>query len=104
MSDYEILSLINRRERQLLVHSYIYYELDDSIISDSQWSEWGVELVDLRETYPDIYDKSVYSEAFRTFDASTGFDLIGWYTRPEIVSKAHYILRIERKSKNGTSY
>lgn len=104
MTDKNILSLINRRERQLLVHSYIYYELNDSIISDSKWSEWGIELVHLRETYPDIYNQSVYPEAFRNFDASTGFDLIGWYTRPEIIDKANYILMTDRRNKHGTNY
>ena len=47
-----IVSLIERRRRQLLVHSYIYYELNDSIISDDTWSKWAVELEELQRKYP----------------------------------------------------
>lgn len=96
MTDKELLSLINRRERQLLVHSYIYYELNDNIISDSTWSKWAFELVDLREKYPDIFTLSVYAPYFLQFDGSTGYDLYSGYTRPEIISKALYLLRIEK--------
>lgn len=97
MSD--TLSLIDRRERQLLIHSYIYYELDDSIISDDQWSKWGFELGELRDKHPDIYEQSEYADAFRNFDGSTGFDLYGFYTRPEIVEKALYLLRMKRRKQ-----
>ena len=100
MSDEEkkkLLSLINRRERQLLVHSYIYYELDDNIISDETWSKWAFELVELREKHSDIFMLSEYASYFLTFDGSTGYDLMSGYTRPEIVNKALYLLRIENK-------
>ena len=28
----------------MLVHSYIYYQLNDNIIDDSTWSKWAMEL------------------------------------------------------------
>ena len=99
VDDRQILSLINRRERQLLVHSYIYYELDDSIIPDDQWSKWGFELAQLRDEYPDIYERSEYADAFRNFDGSTGFDLYGFYMHSDIISKALYLLQINKKGK-----
>lgn len=95
--DKSILSLINRRERQLLVHSYIYYELDDSIIPDDQWSKWGFELCSLRDKYPEEYELSEYAMAFRHFDGSTGFDLYGFYMHSHIINKALYLLRINKK-------
>jgi hypothetical protein len=73
MSD--IKELINRRRRQILVHSIIYYSFDENIISDAQWSKWAEELVQLQKQYPDIACECVYADAFKTFDGSSGFDL-----------------------------
>lgn len=70
-----ITELINRLRRTILVHSVIYYELNDSIISDHRWSEWAMKLVELQNEYPDIAARCVYAEAFKDFDGSTGFNL-----------------------------
>ena len=40
----QIAELIHRRREQMLVHSYIYYQLNDNIIDDSTWSKWAMEL------------------------------------------------------------
>lgn len=45
----KIAQLILQRRLQMLVHSYIYYKLNDNIISDSTWSKWAVELADLQK-------------------------------------------------------
>ena len=50
----KIAELILQRRLQMLVHSYIYYELNDNIISDNTWSKWAVELADLQNKYPEI--------------------------------------------------
>ena len=71
----EIAELINRRRRQVLVHSVIYYRLNDNLISDSQWSEWANELYELQKQYPEIAVTCVYAKDFRGFDPSTGFNL-----------------------------
>lgn len=71
----EICEKINQRRRQILVHSVIYYQMDESIVTDAQWSKWAMELVDLQRRYPDIAETCVYSEAFKNFDGSSGFDL-----------------------------
>ena len=70
----EVYHKILQRRRQILVHSYIYYELDDSLVGDSKWSKWARELVDLQKSYPDISKEVPYYEDFKDFDASTGFD------------------------------
>ena len=43
----DIVSLIRRRMLQIAVTSYIYYELNENIISDETWSKWAMELVEL---------------------------------------------------------
>lgn len=68
----KIAELILRRRRQMLVHSYIYYERDENIISDKQWSEWGVELAKLQEQYPHIASQLDWADDFEDWDGSTG--------------------------------
>ena len=86
----EIRSLILRRRLQLLVHSYIYYDLNNNLISDDTWSGWAKELVQLQKDYPKIASRVDYHEAFLGFDGSTGFDLP--YRQPEIMNKANWLV------------
>lgn len=65
-------SLIQQRRCQMLIHSRIYYVLDENLIADYQFDKWGKELVELQEKYPDIASRINYAEAFRGWDASTG--------------------------------
>ena len=67
-----IAEKILRRRLQMLVHSYIYYELDNNLISDSKWSEWAVELKELQEKYPYIEKQVPYRDGFEDWDGSTG--------------------------------
>ena len=65
--------LIGRRRRQLAVHSYIYYELNDNLISDHTWQQWANELMDLQAFNPDYTDD--YDQWFENWDGTTGFHL-----------------------------
>lgn len=71
----DIASLINRRRRQILVHSIIYYKLDDNLIPDSKWAEWALELENLQRDYPDIAAECFLAEAFEEFEHSSGYNL-----------------------------
>ena len=71
----KIAEKIQQRRLQMIVHSSIYYVFNDNIVPDSKWSEWGRELKDLQEKYPDIASKVIFAEAFKDWDASTGFNL-----------------------------
>lgn len=95
----EIRSLILRRRLQILVHSCIYYEFNDNIISDNTWSVWAEELVRLQKQYPQIAERVDYAKEFKDFDGSTGFNLP---TRnPEVMSKARYLLKLHKEDKHG---
>ena len=65
-------SLMQQRRCQMLVHSRIYYVLDENLITDAQFDKWGKELVELQEKYPNIASRINYAEAFKGWDASTG--------------------------------
>lgn len=71
----EISERISQRRRQVLVHSIIYYKYNDSIISDSKWTEFAKELLDLQNQYPEIAANCVYHDDFIDFDCSSGYDL-----------------------------
>lgn len=74
-SDLEVAQLIQRRRLQLVVHSYLYYVMNENIVSDSQWSKWAQELVKLQADHPNIARQVIYWKEFEGFDGSTGFDL-----------------------------
>lgn len=63
---------IKQRRLQMLVHSYIYYELDKNIIDDYTWSKWAVELVQLQKENPIVSKQVEYYEQFKDWDGSTG--------------------------------
>lgn len=75
MNSDEIAELITRRRRQLLVHSIIYYDMDDNIISDHQWAKWALELEELQAKYPDIAKKCPRAKEFEGFTEDTGVNL-----------------------------
>ena len=75
MNNQTIQEKVKQRRRQLIVHSYIYYCLDENIISDRKWSEWAQELVELQQKYPKESAEVEYWNIFRDFDGSTGFHL-----------------------------
>lgn len=90
-----IAELLNRRRRQILVHSVIYYKMNDNLISDSTWSRWATELEELQAKYPNIAAKVPYAEEFREFDHSTGMNLPlddSW-----AINKARQLLALKRK-------
>lgn len=63
---------IRRRRLQMMVHSYLYYELDSSVISDAKWQEWADELTELQEQEKVI---GFYDEEFADWNGSTGMHL-----------------------------
>jgi hypothetical protein len=71
----EVLALINRRQRQIIVHSVIYYRMNNSLIGDLDFDKWGRELVELQRKYPKIAEQSIFWEDMKDFDATTGFHL-----------------------------
>lgn len=91
----DILDLIDRRRRQILVHSIIYYELNENIVSDHQWAEWALELEDLQKRYPNIASKAPYAKEFDGFDHSTGQNLP--LHDPWGVKTAVWLLKVSKK-------
>ncbi len=82
----------------MVVHSYLYYVLDQQLITDHMWQALANELVELQsKTYPML---GWYDSEFKDWDGSTGYHLPrdAW-----VIAKANYLLSrrsphtIERK-------
>lgn len=89
---------IQQRRYQILVHSLLYYDLDISIVSDAKWAEWAKELVELQTSHPDIASRVIFAEAFKGFDASTGFNLP--YRDEQILNIAFRLLKREKSAES----
>lgn len=91
----DIAELIHRRREQMLVHSYIYYKLNDTIIDDATWSKWATELQQLQNDYPEISKQVADYELFKDWEGSTGA-FLKFSTR--VKNKAKYLLSINNIS------
>ena len=86
----DTLVLINRRERQILVHSCLYYQFNENLIQDHVYDAWSKELVELIQTHKEEFKRSVYYTAFKDYDGCSGFDLP--FSDPRIVGVAESLL------------
>ena len=83
-------SLLQQRLRQYLVHSYLYYKLDESIIDDIDYDRICMELKELLKKYPDE------DPPFRKLaEKSLGNEASGYAIRhypPSIISASMHLL------------
>lgn len=86
---------IQQRRYQILVHSFLYYQMNVNIVNDHDYDRWSKELADLQREYPEESKKARYYEEFKEFDGSSGFDLP--YTLPNIQTIGHLLMREHRK-------
>ena len=91
----KIAEKIQQRRYQLLVHSCIYYHLNQNIVSDAIWNEWSEELVDLQTKYPNIASKVTLHEYFNDWDGSTGAFLP--ITKPWVIDIATKLVKPEQE-------
>lgn len=92
-----VLELIQRRRLQLLIHSCIYYEYNESLVSDEQWKNWAIELEQLQAQFPHESQRATWFESFKDFNHSTGYNLPT--KDPWVMGTAIWLLRIADKYK-----
>lgn len=78
--------------RFIIIHSIIYYELNESVIPDKRFDKKAESLVKLIKKYPEETKNSEYYRAIYDFDGSTGFHL---YSRLK-KSQRRYLKQIAR--------
>jgi hypothetical protein len=86
---------IKQRRAQMLIHSCIYYEMDDNIVSDHTWQRWAEELQKLQEEHPEHLKIGFYDHHFKDWDSATGAHLP--HRDPWVYRKAQQLLKIARK-------
>lgn len=92
MSKQTIKEKIRQRRSQMLVHSCLYYEMDDPIVDDYTWQKWADELTVLQEENPKACKLDFYDEYFKDWTGASGAFLP--LNDPKVRSKAAYILKI----------
>lgn len=70
-----VVQRINHLRRKMLVHSFLYYRLATSVVTDASWDKWAKELKKLQPEWPEESKFVPYYEEFKYWDATTGFDL-----------------------------
>lgn len=99
----KIAEKIQQRRYQMLVHSYIYYELNKNVVSDSQWSKWATELAELQNQYPEIAKSVIYAKDFENWDGSSGA-FLDYSNKPNIVTTANVLLSSHTTKKPTTLF
>lgn len=92
--NHERISLL---QRWIIIHSIIYYELDDNVVSDTMWSDNAKQLVEMMEDFPKALKKSDYFYCMGDFDASTGYNLyssLNKHDKKYLMGIARYVLRM----------
>lgn len=93
MVDLEKVAQIERYQQLFLVHSFLYYKLNESIISDEQYDQWCRVLLNLQRSHPDEARVSRYWELCKDLDDSCSGFYISQYPEEiqEIALRVLYI-------------
>lgn len=97
----KVQSKIRQRRSQMLVHSYIYYVLDDNIVSDDKWQQWANELRDLQNEYPEYCKINFFDREFSDWNGDTGAMLP--LKNSYVINKANYIYNLVKNGENEQS-
>lgn len=73
--DMKIKARIEFLERYILVHSYLYYHMNENVISDKKYDKYSRLLASKIEKYSSRIPSTQYGYVFYDFDGNTGFDL-----------------------------
>lgn len=75
---------ISYLQRRIIVWSIMYYEHNESCVSDLVYDAVSYQLVELQNSVSkDEFEKSTYYYAMYDFDASTGFDIPSRLTKQD---------------------
>lgn len=94
LSSEDAISVMNQRERQLIVNSSIYYIEGESLVTDLTWDRWAKHLQALIAEYPEEFKHTEFATSFLGWDATTGFKLP--ITSSWAMEKAKLLLEISK--------
>jgi len=88
---------LERRQRQLIVHSFLYYELNDNIWLDAQYDSLALEIEALKNTK--IWKKSKFYKVFKNWTSATGISLIKGRSEQYIEYYSHFYFLAKQLSE-----
>lgn len=90
-------------QRWILVHSFLYYELSTSIVSDKNFDKNCKQLIAFKNRFKNSFKRSRYYYVFKNFDGNTGFDLYSKLNdyHKEIVKRDALFLYYNKEESNG---
>ena len=75
---------ISYLQRRIIIYSIMYYEHNESCVSDAYYDDISRQLVELQESCTkEEFEKSTYYYAMYDFDGSTGFDIPSRLTKKD---------------------
>lgn len=96
---------ISYLQRRVIVYSIMYYELNESCVSDARYDAIVKQLVRMQSRASrDVLEKTTYYYAMHDFDGSTGFHLYSRLTAKDkrhLVDIAKSVLEQQRRMDNG---
>lgn len=66
---------IDELREMLHVHSYVYYVLKKTVVSDKTWNEMAEKLIGLHKQYPHSKEQGYEASYFKNFTGETGADM-----------------------------
>jgi hypothetical protein len=89
------LNKIELLQRWILIHSFLYYQLNYNVVSDERFDNNCRQLKELKGKYPKTYKRSKFYYSMHDFDGSTGY---GYYEllredHQAIISRDAFYLR-----------
>jgi hypothetical protein len=90
----------NYLERQIIIHSIIYYHLSDNVISDKMFDDLSKQFLEFKNKMQECEFKNTeYYELFKDFDGNTGFYLLDGLEaehKAYLIKIAKYVLRLNK--------
>lgn len=88
-------------QRWILVHSFLYYNMNESIVDDEAFDNNCKQLVEMQEANESEFDKTKYRYVFEDFDGSTGFHLTSRLNKSDMGTISRDALMLLNMVKNG---
>lgn len=79
----------------------MYYELNESCVSDFFYDGISHQLVELQNSYPEEHKKSMYFYAMKDFDGNTGFDIRSKLNKTDLEYLTNLAYRVWKQWKES---
>lgn len=96
---------ISYLQRRIIVYSIMYYENNESCVSDAYYDSISHQLAEMMQTVPfEELRKSMYYYAMYDFDGSTGFDIPSRLTKYDREYLGHIAATVRQNWKHQTTF